>query len=53
MRYEADSPTKHEFFDGSTFEGLDAVATIEAIGVELALAELYEGIVGPEGPLAV
>lgn len=36
-----------------TFEGLDAVATLEAIGVELPLAELYEGIVGPDGPLPV
>jgi Uma2 family endonuclease len=33
--------------------GLDAVARLSAIDVELPLAEIYAGLVGPDGPLAI
>jgi Uma2 family endonuclease len=37
----------------SEFSGLDAVAPIHCLGIELPLAELYKGLVGPEGPLPI
>jgi Uma2 family endonuclease len=36
-----------------TIAGLDAVARLEAISVDLPLREVYAGVVGPVGPLIV